>query len=117
MSSAGKADTSIIERKFHTSRPDDENGRCSASRQLVTRNVFSPPTAEFTISFSFAVIALAGSQLKGMYDDVNYELTHITDAATVAPNGTTLIPGATPMPGSCPPGDTVQLRGHKWKCK
>jgi Flp pilus assembly pilin Flp len=68
-------------------------------------------------TISFAVIALAGSQLKGMYDDVNYELTHITDAATVAPDGTMLSPGATPMPGSCPPGNTVQLRGHKWKCK
>src|SRR5438105_15703163 len=34
-----------------------ENGRCSISSRLVTRNVFCPPTAEFTIIFSFAVIA------------------------------------------------------------
>jgi Flp pilus assembly pilin Flp len=68
-------------------------------------------------TISFAVIALAGNQLKGMFDDVSYELTHLTDTSTLAPNGTTVSPGATPLPGSCPPGASLQLRGHKWKCR
>jgi Flp pilus assembly pilin Flp len=68
-------------------------------------------------TITFAVVALAGNQLKGMYDEVSYELTHITDATTVAPDGTTVAPGATPLPGSCAPGQTLELRGHKWKCK
>jgi Flp pilus assembly pilin Flp len=68
-------------------------------------------------TITFAVVALAGNQVKGMYDEVSYELTHLTDASTVAPNGTTLPPGATPMPGSCAPGQALELRGHKWKCR
>jgi Flp pilus assembly pilin Flp len=68
-------------------------------------------------TISFAVIALAGNQLKGMFDDVSYELTHLTDTSTLAPNGTTVSPGATPMAGSCPPGAALELRGHKWKCR
>jgi len=68
-------------------------------------------------TISFAVVALAGNQLKGMYDEVSYELTHITDASTLAPDGSSLSPGATPVPGSCQPGQTLQLRGHQGKCK
>ncbi len=66
---------------------------------------------------SFAVIVLAGSQVQGMVSDVSYEFTHLTDSTTLAPNGiTTLSPGASPGIGSCPPGQTAQLRGHKWHC-
>ena len=68
-------------------------------------------------TITFAVVALAGNQLKGIYDEVSYELTHVMDSTTVAPDGTTLNPGTTPMPGSCAPGQTLELRGHKWKCR
>ena len=68
-------------------------------------------------SITFAVIVLAGAQLQGAFNDVSYELTHLTDTATVAPNGTTLSPGATPMAAACPAGESAQLRGHKWKCQ
>jgi Flp pilus assembly pilin Flp len=68
-------------------------------------------------TISFAVVALAGAQLKGLYDEVSYEFTHITDASTVAPDGTTLSPGSTPAADACPSGQTLELRGHKWKCK
>jgi len=68
-------------------------------------------------TIGFAVIVLAGHQLAGIYSDVSYELGHLTDAATLAPDGvTTLSPGASPS-SSCPAGQTLQLRGHKWKCK
>jgi Flp pilus assembly pilin Flp len=64
-----------------------------------------------------AVIVLAGTQLQGTLSDVSYELTHVLDSNTVAPNDQTILgPGATPAPDSCPPGQTAQLRGHKWKC-
>ena len=66
----------------------------------------------------FAVLVLAGTQLQGAFNDVGYELTHLTDTATLAPNGITMLsPGASPDAGSCPPGQTPELRGHKWKCK
>jgi Flp pilus assembly pilin Flp len=66
----------------------------------------------------FAVLILAGTQLQGTFNDVSYELTHLTDTATLAPDGiTTLGPGASPGAGSCAPGQTPELRGHKWKCK
>jgi Flp pilus assembly pilin Flp len=68
-------------------------------------------------TISFAVIALAGTQLQGAFQDVSYELTHLTDASTVAPDGSTLDPGVTPAPAQCPPGESAQLRGHKWKCR
>jgi hypothetical protein len=68
-------------------------------------------------TIGFAVIALAGTQLMGLYQEVSYELAHITDATTLAPDGTTLSPGATPEAGSCLPGQTLELRGHQWKCK
>ena len=68
-------------------------------------------------TIGFAVVALAGGQLTALYQEVSYELTHITDATTLAPDGTTLSPGATPGTSSCPPGQTLELRGHKWKCK
>ena len=65
----------------------------------------------------FAVLVLAGSQLQGALSDVNYELTHLMDTTTLAPNGTTtLAAGATPDPMSCPPGQTAFQRGHKWHC-
>jgi Flp pilus assembly pilin Flp len=68
-------------------------------------------------TIGFAVIALAGNQITGLYQEVSYELTHITDATTLAPDGTTVSPGATPGTSSCPAGKTLELRGHKWKCK
>lgn len=67
-------------------------------------------------TIGFAVIVLAGSQLQGAFQDVSYELSHLTDAATLAPDGSTLDPGVTPAPAQCPSGQTAQLRGHKWKC-
>ena len=67
-------------------------------------------------TITFAVVALAGGQIMGLYDDVSYELTHLTDPTTIAPDGTTLTPGTTPGSNSCPPGRTLELRGHKWKC-
>lgn len=69
-------------------------------------------------TISFAVVVLAGTQLQGAYNDVSYELNHLTDTSTLAPDGTTtLSPGATPAPGECPAGQSPQLRGHKWKCR
>jgi Flp pilus assembly pilin Flp len=68
-------------------------------------------------TISFAVIALAGNQLSGLYSEVSYELTHLTDATTLAPDGTALSPGTTPPASDCMPGQTLELRGHKWKCK
>ncbi len=66
---------------------------------------------------AIAVIIMAGNQLKGAYNDVSYEFNHLTDASTLAPDGiTTLSPGTTPPPGSCAPTQSLQLRGHKWKC-
>ncbi|HEY8678301.1 MAG TPA: hypothetical protein VIN39_06675 [Candidatus Dormibacteraeota bacterium] len=62
-----------------------------------------------------AVLVLAGNQLQATFNDASYELGHITDTSTLAPDGvTTLSPGAT---ASCPAGTTAQLRGHKWKCR
>lgn len=68
-------------------------------------------------SITFAVVVLAGNQLQGAFQDVSYELSHLTDTSTLAPDGTTLNPGVTPAPAECPPGESAQLRGHKWKCK
>jgi Flp pilus assembly pilin Flp len=68
-------------------------------------------------TITFAVVALAGSQLKGLYDEVSFEFTHIIDNQTYAPDGTVVAPGTTPNPSSCSPGKTLQLIGHKWKCK
>jgi len=68
-------------------------------------------------TIGFAVVVLAGNQLAGIYSDVSYEFTHLTDSATLAPDGvTTVSPGASPA-ASCPAGETLQLKGHKWKCK
>lgn len=62
-----------------------------------------------------AVLVLAGNQLQATFNDASYELGHITDTSTLAPDGvTTLSPGAT---ASCPAGTNAQLKGHKWKCK
>jgi Flp pilus assembly pilin Flp len=68
-------------------------------------------------TITFAVIALAGNQLTGLYGDVAFEMTHLTDGATYAPDGTVVTPGTSPSPGSCPAGTTPQLQGHKWKCR
>jgi Flp pilus assembly pilin Flp len=66
---------------------------------------------------AIAVIIMAGNQLSSVYNDVSYEFTHLTDATTLAPDGvTTVAPGASPA-ASCPGGTTLQLRGHKWKCR
>jgi hypothetical protein len=68
-------------------------------------------------TITFAVVILAGTQLKGTFNDISYEFNHLTDTSTLAPDGTTTLgPGATPGAGSCPPGQAPQLRGHKWKC-
>ncbi len=65
---------------------------------------------------AIAVIIMAGNQLAGLYNDVSYEFAHLTDGSTLAPDGvTTVAPGTTPA-ASCPGGQTLQLRGHKWKC-
>ena len=63
-----------------------------------------------------AVIALAGNQLASTYSDISFEITHITDGNTYDPNGVAVSPGNTPT-GTCPTGQSWQLRGHKWKCK
>src|SRR5207302_9471026 len=69
-------------------------------------------------TITFAVVILAGAQLQGAFNDVSYELTHLTDTSTLAPDGQTLLgPGAAPPATQCPPGESVQLRGHKWKCR
>jgi Flp pilus assembly pilin Flp len=66
---------------------------------------------------AIAVIIMAGSQLTSIYSDVSYEFTHLTDTATLAPDGVTIVaPGGTPA-ASCAAGETLQLRGHKWKCR
>ncbi|TMD85124.1 MAG: hypothetical protein E6I78_09145 [Chloroflexi bacterium] len=66
---------------------------------------------------AIAVIIMAGSQLTSLYSDVTYEFTHLTDSSTLAPDGVTVVaPGASPA-ASCPAGQTLQLMGHKWKCK
>jgi hypothetical protein len=68
-------------------------------------------------TITFAVIALAGGQIMGLYQDVSYELTHLTDPTTIAPDGSTLQQGNTPGSNACPVGTAPELRGHKWKCK
>src|SRR5438132_13378802 len=68
-------------------------------------------------TITFAVVALAGNQLSGLYSEVTYEFTHLTDPTTLAPDGTTLSPGVTPPASDCAPGTVLELRGHKWKCK
>lgn len=67
-------------------------------------------------TITFAVIALAGNQLTGLYNDLSFEFQHITDTNTYTANGTVVPPGSTPPPGTCPVGQTPELRGHKWKC-
>lgn len=68
-------------------------------------------------TITFAVIVLAGSQVQGLYQDVSFEFTHLLDSNTYAPNGAVVPPGQSPAPGTCPTGQTLELRGHKWKCK
>lgn len=66
-------------------------------------------------TITFAVVALAGTQLKGMYNDVSFEFTHLLDSNTYAPDGSVASPGTTPS-YSCAPGQSLVLRGHKWHC-
>jgi Flp pilus assembly pilin Flp len=66
---------------------------------------------------TIAVLVLAGTQLQGTFNDITYEFNHLTDTSTLAPDGTTLGPGAAPPSGACPTGQSVYLRGHKWKCR
>jgi Flp pilus assembly pilin Flp len=69
-------------------------------------------------TISFAVIILAGAQLQSAFSDVSYEFTHLTDTATLAPNGTTTLPpGASPDASACNTGQHSELRGHQWKCQ
>ena len=49
-------------------------------------------------TISFAVVVLAGNQLQGTFQDVSYELSHLTDASTVAPDGSTLASGSITFP-------------------
>jgi Flp pilus assembly pilin Flp len=62
---------------------------------------------------AIAVLVLAGGQLKGTFNDVSFEFTHLTDGNTYAPDGSIVAPGTMP---SCTSGAPPQLRGHKWKC-
>jgi len=64
-------------------------------------------------TISVAVIILAGSQLKGTYNDISFEFTHLADTNTYGPDGSVVPPGSTP---SCPIGTQPALRGHQWKC-
>lgn len=68
-------------------------------------------------TITVAVIALAGNQLTGLYNDLSFEFQHLTDTNTYTPTGAVVAPGSTPVPGTCPPGQTPELRGHKWKCQ
>jgi Flp pilus assembly pilin Flp len=67
-------------------------------------------------TITFAVIALAGSQLSSLYQETSFEFSHLLDSNTYAPDGSVVSPGASPSV-TCPSGDTLQLRGHQWKCK
>ncbi|TMD41460.1 MAG: hypothetical protein E6I88_07455 [Chloroflexi bacterium] len=68
-------------------------------------------------TITFAVIALAGTQLSGLYQEVSFEFTHMLDSNTYAPDGSVVTPDTTPASGTCQTGETLQLRGHQWKCK
>jgi Flp pilus assembly pilin Flp len=68
-------------------------------------------------TISFAVIILAGNQLGSTYNDISFEFAHLTDTSTYLPDGSAVAPGASPPPVSCPAGQTLQLRGHKWNCR
>jgi Flp pilus assembly pilin Flp len=68
-------------------------------------------------TITFGVVALAGTQLSGLYQEVSFEFTHLLDNHTYAPDGTQLAMSTTPDPATCPPGQTLELRGHQWKCK
>jgi hypothetical protein len=50
-----------------------------------------------------AVIIMAGSQLKSLYNDVAYEFSHLTDTTVIG----------SPI---CPDGSPARLGGHKYKC-
>src|SRR5438093_1467182 len=59
-------------------------------------------------TITFAVAALAGNQLSGLYSEVTCESTPHTDATTLAPDGTTLSPGAAAA------GTTSALGSRLW---
>ena len=67
-------------------------------------------------TITFAVIALAGTQISGLYQEASFEFTHLFDPNTYAPNGSVVAPNTTPS-YSCPSDESLQLRGHKWMCK
>ena len=67
-------------------------------------------------TITFAVIALAGSQLTSLYQETSFEFNHILDSNTYTPDGAVVSPGASPS-YTCPTGETLRLRGHLWKCK
>ena len=67
-------------------------------------------------TITFAVIALAGTQLTSLYQDVSFEMNHMLDSNTYTQSGQVVTPGTTPA-NTCPAGESMQLRGHKWKCK
>jgi len=64
-------------------------------------------------TIAIAAIVLAGNQLVTAYNDVSFELNHLADTNTYAPNGS-VVPAGTTV--SCPVGTQPSLRGHKWKC-
>lgn len=68
-------------------------------------------------TITFGVVALAGSQLQGLYQEVSFEFTHLLDSNTYTPSGSVVPPGTSPAPGTCPSGQSWELRGHKWKCR
>jgi Flp pilus assembly pilin Flp len=57
-------------------------------------------------TIGFAVVALAGNQLLGLYSDVSYEFTHILEPIPPPPPAST-----------CQPGYSLQQHGHQWKCQ
>ena len=67
-------------------------------------------------TITFGVIALAGSQLSNLYQEASFEFTHMLDNNTYTADGTAVAPGAAPAM-TCGSGESLQLRGHKWKCK
>jgi transposase-like protein len=53
-----EAGISTTEQRFHISRRNDANGRCSVSSRPARHHVSYPPIAAFIITFSFAATSL-----------------------------------------------------------
>lgn len=68
-------------------------------------------------TITFAVIALAGNQLTGLYREVSFEFTHLLDSNSYTTDGTIVPPGTTPSGVTCPSGESLNLRGHLWICQ